>query len=87
MNLGILLLFSKKKRNFKNFKRNTGNPKIGSISSIVVEMRYFSEENFVGCPIDGYNANKCLLSVEAADALLKVRGVHPICLFCLIFLK
>lgn len=42
--------------------------------SIVVEMRYFGSDNFVGRPIDGYLAPKCLLSEPAAKALGKAQG-------------
>ena len=41
--------------------------------SIVVEMRYFGSDNFVGRPIDGYLAPKCLLSEPAAEALGKAQ--------------
>lgn len=37
--------------------------------SIVVDMRYFGSDNFVGRPIDGYLAPKCLLTEAAANAL------------------
>ena len=37
------------------------------------DMRYFGSNNFVGKPIDGYNAAKCLLSKEAAHALKNVQ--------------
>jgi zinc D-Ala-D-Ala dipeptidase len=36
---------------------------------VVVEMRYFGEDNFVGRRIDGYDAPVCLLTRQAADAL------------------
>ena len=39
------------------------------------DMRYFGSNNFVGKPIDGYNAAKCLLSKEAAFALKNVRNI------------
>lgn len=39
------------------------------IPSIMVEMKYFTSDNFVGEVIDGYKANKCLLTSEAATAL------------------
>jgi len=39
------------------------------IPSVTVEMRYFTENNFVGCKIDGYNANRAILTVQAAYAL------------------
>jgi D-alanyl-D-alanine dipeptidase len=41
--------------------------------SIVVEARYFGSDNFVGRPIDGYLAPKCLLSEAAASALGKAQ--------------
>ena len=41
--------------------------------SIVVEARYFGSDNFVGRPIDGYLAPKCLLSEPAAKALGKAQ--------------
>ena len=36
------------------------------------DMRYFGSENFIGRPINGYNAPVCLLTEPAADALAKV---------------
>jgi D-alanyl-D-alanine dipeptidase len=36
-------------------------------------MRYAGSENFVGRPIDGYAAPRCLLKVEAAAALARVQ--------------
>ena len=35
-----------------------------------ITMRYFSEDNFVGRPIPGYNANKAYLTIETKRALL-----------------
>lgn len=37
--------------------------------SIAIEMRYFSNWNFVGRPVAGYKADKCYLTKEAAQAL------------------
>jgi D-alanyl-D-alanine dipeptidase len=37
------------------------------------ELRYFSDENFVGRPVDGYLAPKCILTRQAAEALKKVQ--------------
>lgn len=34
-----------------------------------LEIRYFSEDNFVGTVIDGYNAPKAILTTEASQAL------------------
>lgn len=44
------------------------------VPSIQVDMRYYTAHNFVGERIDGYNAPKCLLTIEAADALKKVQA-------------
>lgn len=35
----------------------------------IVDARYVGRDNFVGQPIDGYDANKCLLTHETAAAL------------------
>lgn len=43
------------------------------IPDLVVEMRYAGRENFVGRPIDGYEAPVCLLTQEAAAALVQIR--------------
>ncbi len=40
---------------------------------IRMQLAYYSSENFVGRPIDGYKANKCLLSLRAAQSLLKAQ--------------
>lgn len=37
------------------------------------DLRYYGSNNFVGQPLEGYNAPKCILSREAADALSKVQ--------------
>lgn len=36
---------------------------------LVTDVRYFGENNFVGEPIDGYQADKILITIEAAQAL------------------
>lgn len=41
--------------------------------SITQELRYFSDHNFIGRPITGYKANKCILTRETAIALSKVQ--------------
>lgn len=43
------------------------------IPDIVLDMRYTTNHNFLGVPVDGYNADKCYLTREAAEALLKVQ--------------
>lgn len=42
-------------------------------AGIRIDMRYAGSENFVGRPIDGYAAPRCLLKVEAAAALARVQ--------------
>ncbi len=44
------------------------------IPSVVMDIRYFGPHNFVGERIDGYNAPKCLLTREAAEALKRVQA-------------
>lgn len=41
--------------------------------SIVIEARYSGDHNFVGRPISGYRAPKCLLTRPAAEALVRVQ--------------
>jgi len=48
---------------------------IKSLSSgVVVEARYFEEDNFVGAVVDGYLAPKCFLVESAARALARVEA-------------
>jgi D-alanyl-D-alanine dipeptidase len=44
------------------------------IPSARVEMRYFSDNNFTGRPADGYLADRCILTKEAAVALKRVEN-------------
>ena len=44
------------------------------IPSVILDIRYFGPHNFVGAKVDGYQAPKCLLTGEAAQALAKVQG-------------
>ncbi len=39
------------------------------VPSIQVELRYFTNNNFIGTPIDGYNKNVVIVTKETADAL------------------
>ena len=39
---------------------------------LIVDMRYFGANNFVGERIDGYERPRCLLSAPAANALAAV---------------
>lgn len=43
------------------------------IPSIKVELRYLSNDNFVGSPIDGYQADKAILTKQATAALKNVQ--------------
>ena len=48
------------------------------IPGIQLEIRYASQDNFVGNPIDGYESPTCILSKEAAIALKNVQdGLKP----------
>jgi D-alanyl-D-alanine dipeptidase len=42
------------------------------VDGLVVDMRYFGDNNFVGERIDGYERPRCLLSAQAANALAAV---------------
>ncbi len=44
------------------------------IPDIIVELRYISENNFLGTRVDGYEAPRCILSEKAARALEKVQA-------------
>ena len=41
--------------------------------SLRTDLRYYSSNNFVGNPIDGYTKPKCILTKEAAEALKNVQ--------------
>ncbi len=43
------------------------------LPNAVLDIRYFGHHNFVGKPVDGYNAPKCLLHNSAAAALKNVQ--------------
>ena len=48
------------------------------VPGLVVEMRYFGDNNFVGRRIDGYEKPVCLLTIQAAEALAEVaRDLAP----------
>lgn len=42
--------------------------------TIIQEIRYSGYHNFVGRPIDGYRANKCILTIKAAKQLSEVQN-------------
>jgi D-alanyl-D-alanine dipeptidase len=45
------------------------------IPSLKQDMRYFTPNNFIGRPIQGYKKPVCILTISAARALLKVQTV------------
>ncbi len=45
-----------------------------AVPGVVVDLRYFSEDNFVGQPIDGYQSDTCYVTRQAADALAAVQA-------------
>jgi zinc D-Ala-D-Ala dipeptidase len=48
------------------------------VDGLVVDMRYFGDNNFVGARIDGYERPRCLLSIRAAQALARIqRDLRP----------
>jgi zinc D-Ala-D-Ala dipeptidase len=48
------------------------------VEGLVVDMRYFGDNNFVGERIDGYERPRCLLTAQAANALAAVqRSLAP----------
>jgi D-alanyl-D-alanine dipeptidase len=44
------------------------------VPGLIVDMRYAGAHNFVGRPIEGYQAPRCLLTQPAAVALVQVAG-------------
>ncbi|MBN2437461.1 MAG: M15 family metallopeptidase [Deltaproteobacteria bacterium] len=44
------------------------------IPSVVLDIRYFGDHNFLGTRVDGYQAPKCLITKPAAEALAKVQA-------------
>jgi len=44
------------------------------IPDIVLDLSYATSHNFLGVPVNGYNAQKCFITKAAADSLLKVQN-------------
>jgi D-alanyl-D-alanine dipeptidase len=44
-----------------------------TVPSLVIELRYYDKNNFIGQRIDGYEAPICYLSISAAEALKAVQ--------------
>lgn len=43
------------------------------IPDVLLDMRYTGIHNFLGVPVDGYTSERCYMTKEAAEALLKVQ--------------
>lgn len=43
------------------------------IPDIILDLRYYSDHNFLGRKVDGYLAEKCFITKAAADSLAKVQ--------------
>lgn len=43
------------------------------IPDIVLDLRYYTNHNFLGRKVEGYNSNKCYITRVAADSLAKVQ--------------
>jgi len=47
---------------------------INVIPDIILDLRYSTNHNFLGVPVDGYIAKKCYITKAAADSLAKVQA-------------
>jgi len=43
------------------------------IPDVILDLRYLSNHNFLGVPVDGYKNEKCYITKTAADSLAKVQ--------------
>jgi zinc D-Ala-D-Ala dipeptidase len=44
------------------------------IPDVILDLRYITNHNFLGVPVNGYNAEKCYITKAAADSLAKVQN-------------
>ena len=44
------------------------------IPDVILDLRYFTNHNFLGVAVDGYNAEKCYITKAAADSLSKIQN-------------
>ena len=44
------------------------------IPDIILDLRYLTNHNFLGVPVDGYKTEKCYITKIAADSLAKVQA-------------
>lgn len=45
----------------------------GVVPDVLMDIRYFTEHNFLGVRVDGYEAPQCILTKPAAEALARVQ--------------
>jgi len=45
-----------------------------TIPTVVLDIRYYTDHNFLGTRVDGYEAPKCFVTAPAAEALAKVQA-------------
>ena len=43
------------------------------IPDVSLDLRYLTNHNFLGVPVDGYRTEKCYITKAAADSLAKVQ--------------
>ena len=48
------------------------------IENLAIDLRYFSQDNFVGDTIDGYEADRCIITEQASTALQGVQDALAI---------
>jgi zinc D-Ala-D-Ala dipeptidase len=71
--IGLALLFASALPALAQAQRPAGFVDAATVvPGLVVEMRYFGDDNFVGRRIDGYEKPVCLLTRQAAQALAEV---------------
>ena len=57
-----------------------------AVPSLVLDIRYFGDHNFLGTRVDGYLAPKCILTAPAAEALARVQAeLQPFSLSLMIY--
>ena len=44
------------------------------IPDIILDLRYLTDHNFLGVPVDGYKSEKCYITKAAADSLSRVQA-------------
>ena len=49
------------------------------VPDIHIDLKYFTGDNFLGCAVDGYEAERCLMTLPTAKALARVQ--HSLAVF------